>query len=281
MKKLIYVVTLIALTSCNPNKSDNAIADRDTCDSIMEEPYQIDIVMNDSLATQADINTACINDYLSEEDYVNNEFRKLLEALPKYRKVFLKEKALWEKYHEAVHEVSLHEDHGSSTPMYVSAVLSQGIQVQGESQHYLYQHTLGKEIPYSKTVFTSAMIADAYSAFIIAVGEDEYDEQRTEYQKSIRKEQRCWGDLLEYRNKVSQVLTGDIKKMYDIGTNQMIRTKLRQLKNQNRDLGLTSDENIGCALPEDCSDKALLDYPGYDVIWAKHDKDRDWYPTFD
>ena len=239
---------------------------------------------NDSIEpfqTQAEINEACYNEYVANEDSVEKEFQKLLEALPQYRKEFLKEKVVWEKYQKAVHEVSKCEDHGSSTPMYVSAVLSQGTQIRGVPQHYLYLHTQGKEIPYSKTTFTPTMIADAYSAYIMAVGEDEYIEQKTEYQESLRKEQRCWDDLLECRKKTSLLLTGDIKKVYDRSTNQMIRTKLYQLKNQNQDLGMTSGEVMKCALPEDCSDKVLLDYPGFDKIWAKHCENLDWYPKFD
>ncbi len=281
MKKIIYVVILIALTSCNQNKSNKAIADNATGDSIMEESYQTDNDTIEPFQTQAEINEACYNEYVANEDSVEKEFQKLLEVLPQYRKEFLKEKVVWEKYQKAVQEVSRCEDHGSSTPMYVSAVLSQGTQIRGVPQHYLYLHTQGKEIPNSKTTFTPTMIADAYSAYITAVGEDEYIEQKTEYQESLRKEQRCWDDLLECRKKTSQLLAGDIKKVYDISTNQMIRTKLYQLKNQNQDLGMTSGEVMKCALPEDCSDKVLLDYPGFDKIWAKHCENLDWYPKFD
>lgn len=165
--------------------------------------------------------------------------------------------------------------------MYVSAVLSQGTQIRGVPQHYLYLHAQGKNIPYSKTIFSPKMIADAYSAYITAVGKDEYIEQKTKYQESLRKEQKNWNELLECRKKTSLLLTDDIKKVYDIGTNQMLRTKLYQLKNQNQDLGMISGEVLKCALPEDCSDKALMDYPGFDIIWAKHCENLDWYPKFD
>ena len=180
MKRIIYVVVLIALTSCNQIKSNNAIVDRATDDSIRGESYQTD---NDTetFQTQAEINEACYNEYVVNEDSVENEFQKLLEALPQYRKEFLKEKAIWEKYQKAVQEVSGCEDHGSSTPMYVSAVLSQGTQIRGIPQHYLYLHTQGKDISYSKASFTPAMIVDAYSAYIKAVGEDDNIEQKTKY----------------------------------------------------------------------------------------------------
>ena len=53
-----------------------------------------------------------------------------------------------------------------------------------------------------------------------------------------------------------------------------------QLKNQNQDLGMISGEVMKCALPEDCTDKMLLEYPGFDKIWAKHLENLDWYPEF-
>lgn len=281
MKKIIYVVILIALTSCNQNKSNKTIADNATGDSTMEESYQIDNDTIEPFQTQAEINEGCYNEYVANEDSVENEFQKLLEALPQYRKEFLKEKAIWEKYQKAVLEVSECEDHGSSTPMYVSAVLSQGTQIRGVPQHYLYLHNQGKDISYTKTTFTPQMIADAYSAYIKAVGNDEYLEQKTKYQESLRKEQKCWDDLLKCRKETSKLMTGELKKIYDISTNQMLRTKLHQLKNQNQDLGMISGEVMKCALPEDCSDKVLLEYPGFDKIWAKHCENLDWYPKFD
>ena len=270
MNRIIYVVILIALTSCNQNKSNKANVDNAIGDSITEEPYQTDNDTIEVFQTQAEINEACYNKYVANEDSVEKEFQKLLEALPQYRKEFLKEKVVWEKYQKAVQEVSRCEDHGSSTPMYVSAVLSQGTQIRGVPQHYLYLHTQGKDISYSKTTFTPALISDAYSAYIKAVAEDEYIEQKTKYQESLRKEQKCWDDLLKCRKENSLLLTGDLKKVYDISTNQMLRTKLYQLKNQNQDLGMISGDVLKCALPENCTDKELLEYPGFDKVWAKY-----------
>ena len=273
MKRIIYVAVLIALTSCNQFKSNKTIVDNATNDSIMAESYQTDNDTVEPFQTQAEINEACYNEYVANEDSVEIEFQKLLETLPQYRKEFLKEKAIWKKYQRAVQEVSGCEDCGSSTPMYVSDVLSQGIQIRGIPQHYLYLHAQGKDISYSKTTFTPTMIADAYSAYIKAVGENEYIEQKTKYQESLRKEQKCWDDLLKCRRETSQLLTGDLKKVYDISTNQMLRTKLYQLKNQNQDLGMTSGDVMKCALPENCSDQELLEYPGFDKVWAKYCED--------
>ena len=40
MKRIIYVVILTALTSCNQNMSNKANVDNASCDSIMAESYQ-------------------------------------------------------------------------------------------------------------------------------------------------------------------------------------------------------------------------------------------------
>ena len=80
---------------------------------------------------------------------------------------------------------------------------------------------------------------------------------------------------------ISKELPDEIKQCYDNCTNMVKRTKLLQLKNQNQGLGMTSGEIIDCLLPEGCSDKALLNYPGFDVVWAKHCEDPDWYPKFE
>ena len=62
---------------------------------------------------------------------------------------------------------------------------------------------------------------------------------------------------------------GKLKRAYDIGTNQMIRTKLYQLKNQSQSLGLVSGEVWERALREDCTDKELLEYPGSGIAWNR------------
>lgn len=280
MKNLTYVIFVFALISCN-QKPHKITAESVIIDSIITESGQTENDSTEQFQTQADINEACYNDYIANEDSVENDYERLLNALPKYRKEFQKEKVAWEKYQKAVREVAGCEDHGSSTPMYVTAVLSQATKIRGISLHNMYLHTQGKDISTSMTKITPAMIEEAYSAYIKAVGEDEYIEQKAKYQESLRKEHKCWDELLECRKEISQILTGEIKNVYDISTNQMLRTKLYQLKNQNRDLGLTSGEIMKCALPENCSDKVLLEYPGFDKIWAKHCEDLEWYPQFD
>lgn len=85
---------------------------------------------------------------------------------------------------------------------------------------------------------------------------------------------------MECRRMNSEKLITNVRRIYDGCTNLMMREKLRQLKNQNNALGICSKDILDCVLPDDCSDKALLEYPGFDVVWAKHCKDPGWYPVF-
>ena len=83
MKKIIYVVILMALTSCNQNKSNKTIADNATGDSIMEESYQTDNDTIEPFQTQAEINEACYNEYVANEDSVIESFTSVSKRVPK------------------------------------------------------------------------------------------------------------------------------------------------------------------------------------------------------
>jgi len=229
---------------------------------------------------QAELNEIYGKSYLEYNDSIERMFQKTISALPQYKDDFDKEMAVWVKYQEVVREVADYEDHGSSTSMYVCDMLRQGIKLREKSIKRLYQYTKGIKVAKSKTQFTSSMIDNAYSAFIEAVGNDEDIRNKKDYQESLRKEQKCWNEWMVYRTEVSGKLSSDIRKIYDDCTNLTMRTKLRQLKNQNQALGMCGHEVIECVLPDDCSDKALLNYPGFDKVWAKHCENTDWYPKF-
>ncbi len=229
---------------------------------------------------QATINEIHGSWYLEYRDSIESQFQNLISALPQYEKGLNKEKAAWQKYQKAVREVADCEDCGSSTSMFVDDVLRQGINLRETSFCNLYLHIQGKAVSFSTTTFTEDLVADAYSAFIKAVGDDEYQENKPRYQEALREEQQCWNDWMECRKNISQRLATDLRYVYDKCTNQMMRTKLLQLKNQNHALGICGHEEMECVLPYDCSDKVLLDYPGFDIVWAKHCLDTDWYPEF-
>ena len=165
--------------------------------------------------------------------------------------------------------------------MYVHDVLDLGIKLREVSFSKMAQHLRGERVSFSKTIFTPSMIADAYSAFIEAVGKDEYIEHKAQYQEALREEQKRFNEWMNCRFLTSQKMPPEIKSCYDNCTNMVRRTKLHQLKNQNQALGMCGHEVFDCVLPDDCSDKALLNYPGFDKVWAKHHENTDWYPKFE
>ena len=231
--------------------------------------------------SQADLNAMSMNWETEYNDSIEKEYQMLLSLLPQYKEELINEKTIWEKYQDAVRKVAECEYHGSSTPMYVSDVLRQGILLREVSFSKTMSYLKGKKSYFSKTIFTQRMITDAYSAYIKAIRENEYVENKSDYQNLLRKEQKCWNEWMYCRYLLSQVISSDIKRYYDNCTNMMKRTKLYQLKNQNEALGMCGHEVVECVLPEDCSDKALLNYPGFDIVWAKHSENTDWYPTFE
>ena len=219
--------------------------------------------------TQAEINEASGEASVYYQDSIENEFEQLLSALPQFKEELKTEKVLWDHYQDATKGVALCGDHGSSTPLYVADVLDQGVRLLEMSFQQLLLHLKGKAHSHSKTMFSSRMIDNAYSAFVDAVSNDKYMDQKEECIKALRHEQDCWNKWIQHRDRVSKKLPNDIRMAYDECTNLTKRTKLLQLKNQNQGLGVTSGDILDCVLPEGCSDKELLEYPGFDKVWAE------------
>ena len=270
MKKLILFVALLLffgwLMSCLTNKKAASTSSQDT------------IVDEGDFQTQAEINEEFGNTSIEYKDSIERVFQELVAIRPQYEDELNKERTYWDMYQNAVREVAGYGDHGSSTPMFVAGVMDQGVQLREMTLHDFYIHAKGETISWNENKFTPAMIDDAYSAFINAVGEDEYLKQKSELQAALRKEQKCWNEWMRCRETISKKLSEEDKVVYDVCTNMAFRTKLLQLKNQNQSLGMISGEILKCILPENCSDKVLLDYPGFDKVWAKHCENTDWYP---
>lgn len=278
MKKLILFVALLLcigwLISCPSYKKT---ASSSSLDTIVDKSDDVD---EGDFQTQAEINETSGKASIGYRDSIEEVFQKLLDLRPQYKDEFNKEKINWEKYQDAVCEVAGYGDYGSSTPMYVADVMNQGVQLREETLHDFYMHAKGETVFWNESKFTPAMIDDAYSAFIIAVGKDEYLEQKSELQAAIRNEQKSWNEWMKCRENISKKLSDEDKVVYDVCTNLAFRTKLLQLKNQNQGLGIISGEIARCVLPapSQCSDNMILQYPGFDKVWAKHCKNTDWYP---
>jgi hypothetical protein len=226
--------------------------------------------------------------YEKYKDRVEGEFQQLVEALPDYKNLFLSEKEKWENYHEAVLAMISLEDHGSSGTLNIMGALDQSVDLWSASFQNLLMYKQNKDVSFPHTKFTSRMIDDAYNAYINQEDEDWYNafsdnekDGMVEHHKAIEYEWQLWNKWMAYRKTVSKSLPKDLRKIYDECTNLTMRTKLHQLKNQNAGLGLMSDDISDCLLPDSCSDKVLLEYPGLNIVLEKHSADLKWYPTFE
>ncbi len=227
-------------------------------------------------------------DYEKYKDRVEEEFQHLVEALPDYKNLFLNEKEKWEHYHEAVLAMISLEDHGSSGTLNIIGALNQSLDLWSASFHNLLLHKQSQDVSFPHTKFTSRMIEDAYKAFFDEATDNWYNpytddskEGLEEYQATASNERKMWNEWMKYRTIVAKALPKELREVYNGCTNLMMRTKLHQLKNQNAGLGLMSDDVSDCLLPDSCSDKALLNYPGLNVVLEKHSEDLNWYPVFE
>lgn len=227
-------------------------------------------------------------DYEKYKDRVEEEFQHLVEALPDYKNLFLNEKEKWEHYHEAVLAMISLEDHGSSGTLNIIGALNQSLDLWSASFHNLLLHKQSQDVSFPHTKFTSHMIEDAYKAFFDEATDNWYNpytddskEGLEEYQATASNERKMWNEWMKYRTIVAKALPKELREVYNGCTNLMMRAKLHQLKNQNAGLGLMSDDVSDCLLPDSCSDNALLEYPGLNVVLEKHSEDLNWYPTFE
>ena len=227
-------------------------------------------------------------DYEKYKDRVEEEFQHLVEALPDYKNLFLNEKEKWEHYHEAVLAMISLEDHGSSGTLNIIGALNQSLDLWSASFHNLLLHKQSQDVSFPHTKFTSRMIEDAYKAFFDEATDNWYNpytddskEGLEEYQATASNERKMWNEWMKYRTIVAKALPKELREVYNGCTNLMMRAKLHQLKNQNAGLGLMSDDVSDCLLPDSCSDNALLEYPGLNVVLKKHSEDLNWYPVFE
>jgi hypothetical protein len=203
-----------------------------------------------------------------------------IKYYPEYKNLFERENKKWKRYYDVVNKVAGFMDLGSGSPLYINELVNLSIRLREISLQPMILHAQGTKVYFSRTVFTSAMIEEAYEAFIKVEDKNEDLEGIDDYLNLLVKEQQCWNDWMAYRESIAAELPSDLKRFYDNCTNMVRREKLLQLKNQYQGLGMTSSEVWSCVLPDSCSDRALLEYPGFDVVWAKHLQDPDCYPSF-
>ena len=308
MKNLCIAILLVVITmaSCAPKQPNKDANERggdtlaqqkpkETWDDFQRRKDSLWTVFNEStdeaevdkarvmlfdMGCNADWGMIVSTDYERRKARVDKEFQQLISAHPEQEALFREEKERWENYHEAVLAVAELEDHGSSGALYIVGTLEQSVDLWLASFHNMWLIEQNQDISFPKTVFTSRMIDDAYAAYIQQEDNDwsnffsdnEKDEME-EHHKAIEHEWQLWNEWMAFRKTVSKSLPKDMRKIYDGCTNLTMRTKLLQLKNQNQGLGLINDFIDSCLLPDSCSDKELLDYPGFNVVLKRNSDD--------
>ena len=76
---------------------------------------------------------------------------------------------------------------------------------------------------------------------------------KEEQREILLQEQEMWNNLMNIRNEVSKVLTGNVKSVYDNTTYHLQKQHLIELKNKYGEYGVTSSKCLKVLLTEDCS----------------------------
>ena len=300
---LLVVITLASCAQKQPNKDANERGSdtlaqqkpKETWEDFQRRKDSLWTVFNEStdeaevdkarvmlydMGCNADWGMIVSTDYERRKARVEKEFQQLISAHPEQEALFREEKERWENYHEAVLAVAWLEDHGSSGALYIVGTLEQSVDLWLASFHNMWLIEQNQDISFPKTVFTSRMIDDAYAAYIQQEDNDwsnffsdNEKDGMEEHHKAIEHEWQLWNEWMTFRKTVSKSLPKDMRKIYDGCTNLTMRMKLLQLKNQNQGLGLINDFIDSCLLPDSCSDKELLDYPGFNVVLKRNSDD--------
>ena len=236
---------------------------------------QTEEIDDSPIVTQMELNDEAGDETVALKDSIEEVCQAVMKAYPENKDIFEGELALWEKYYEAAKKVAKLEDGEGSSLYFYYAVVEQALTLRGESFQYLMMAQEGKKISPSKTRFTPAMIKEAYDRYVNATQQylkSNYgmsESEWTDLERAIREEERCWNAWMEYRVAAAARMPEETCRIYKACSNRMMRSKLIQVKNQNRAMGITSEEAWECRLKNDCSDKELLAYPGYDKMWEK------------
>lgn len=276
----ICAMAICTLGACGKTvaKTEAKTTETEKAEKVAEENDSTKLTeeLDDSpIVTQMELNDEAGDETVALKDSIEEVCQAVMKAYPESKDIFERELVLWEKYYEAAKKVAKLEDGEGSSLYFYYAVVEQALTLRGESFQYLMMAQEGKKISPSKTRFTPAMIKEAYDRYVNATqqylksnyGMDE--SEWTDLERAISEEERCWNKWMEYRVAAAARMPEETCRIYKACSNRMMRSKLIQVKNQNRAMGITSEEAWECRLKNDCSDKELLAYPGYDKMWEK------------
>lgn len=205
--------------------------------------------------------------------------------------LFEKEWQLYEEYctasinaYETVCEINLI---GSATGsgICISGIMEKCLEQYRAADIVTFQRLCGEKptMEYHQHI-TWEMIETAYLQMINVQKDCEYCSGNIEFsrkskQDSLFNEQQAFKQWMDFRAELSLQLSENIRKDFDNSTNNVLRVKLIQLKNQYKNIGIYGGDIMRCWLPEDCSDEDLVAYPSFDSVWSaylQHLDDSEW-----
>lgn len=278
------------------------------CTSVKEKyvQWKIDRIQSKTHVTQRDIDFVRENS-LHDWDMVwcsSKETELKYDVLQRMRKKIGEDKQNEEIATLFVNEWQLYEEYCAAavnaytTVCEVYAIgsgVSRGICISDINGRCLEQYVAANLVPFQRLCgekpnvechqhITWEMIETAYSKMIDAQQDCEYPPENIELsrkskQDSLRKEQLAFKRWMDFRAELSLWLPENIRKDFDNSTNNVMKLKLIQLKNQYHNIGIYGGDIMRCWLPEDCSDEDLASYPSFDSVWSvylQHLDDSEW-----
>ena len=196
-----------------------------------------------------------------------------------------KEEEAWLRYHAAVDSAfrvidgSPHGLVGSAWPMAIGGILLDNAYMRERSLadfyfaltdnlDYQFAHRRSmigeydiekhERVSYEAVIREYAAFKKSFSDSTLFDPEWNYPEQTL--RSALDKEMRAWNGWMSSRKKVSSLLTGLCKDVYDNSTNNVRRYKLIMLKNRYQEYGLISEDMNRCLLPHNCNDADIAPF---------------------
>ena len=169
---------------------------------------------------------------------------------------------------------------GSAWPMAISGIAYDDAQMREESLadfYFALTDSLDYEIRHKKSVIgeydlvkhstiKEERVLKEYRLFVDSLEEDDINYPVPERRRALARDMNAWKQWMISRAKVSSLLTGFCKEVYDNSTNNIRRHKYIMLKNRYQGYGLTSNDVMECLIPYTALDEEL-DGPSFDERW--------------
>ena len=169
---------------------------------------------------------------------------------------------------------------GSAWPMAISGISNDDALMREESLadfYFVLTDSLDYKIRHKKSVIgeynlvkhstiRDEKVLKEYRLFLDSLKEDDIYYPVPERRRALERDMDAWEKWMNSRAKVSSLLTGLCKEVYDNSTNNVRRHKYIMLKNRYQGYGLTSNDVMECLIPYTASDEEL-DGPSFNERW--------------